>query len=413
MLVPKPGSTALHFVVDLRTCNSRIEADNYALPNVQEVLSSLEGGEVYTSLDMRDAFWSIKPREDLRKYTSFTTSDGSYQYKMLPQGLRVSSAVFCRYINHALGSLRWTDCVCYLDDLLLSSRDFASHTQALAKVLFKWEEYGLTLGAKKCHIATRSTGFLGQIVSSEGMRPSPDKVKAIEAMTLPQSASDMRTALGSLGYHRRHIKNFSSIAAPLRRKMEVASEWRKTDGIVSYTGKEEKAFIRLRDALKQEPVLAHPNFDLPFETHCDSSGSGLGSTILQKHGDEERVIAYASRSLTDTEKAYSTWELEALAIVWRTSLWRMYVAGSKFKIVTDSMAARSILDQSTTKAEGKVLRWKLAMSEFDYEIVHRKGKRHADADGLSRFPIKSMDPYGQGPTIIEPPNILSVSNNIQ
>ena len=125
----------------------------------------------------------------------------------------------------------------------------------------------------------------------------------------------MRTALGSLGYHRRHINNFSSVAAPLRHKMDIASEWRKADGIVSYTAKEEKAFIRLRDALKQEPVLAHPDFSLPFETHCDSSGSGLGSTILQKHERNERVIAYPSTSLTDTEKAYSTWELEALAIV--------------------------------------------------------------------------------------------------
>ena len=190
--------------------------------------------------------------------------------------------------------------------------------------------------------------------------------------------------------------------------MDIPASWRKKDGRVVYTEIEEKAFKQLRDALKQEPVLAHPNFDLPFETHCDGSKLGIGATISQRHEGVERVICYASRSLAPNEKAYSTWELEALAIVWSSRLWRLYLSGSKFKIVTDSNAAKAILEQNTTKAEGRILRWKLAMTEFDYEIVHRKGKRHGDADGLSRFPINSDDPYDMGPTDIEPPNVLSL-----
>ena len=202
LLVPKPGSTKLRFVVDLRALNSKIIADGYSLPNIEEILSSVEGGVMFTALDLSNAFWSVELEEKSRRFTSFTTSDGSYEWVQMPQGLKVASAVFCRYLNAALGSLRWQDCLCYLDDLLVATKDFDTHAQALAKIFLKLEEYGLTMSPKKCHIAAREASFIGQVISADGVRPNPDKIKAIDALTLPDSVSGMRTALGGLGYYK-------------------------------------------------------------------------------------------------------------------------------------------------------------------------------------------------------------------
>ena len=157
-----------------------------------------------------------------------------------------------------------------------------------------------------------------------------------------------------------------------------------------------------------DPILAHPDWTKEFKLHTDACTTGLGAVLVQMDGDAERVICYASRSLTKCEVNYSIWELECLAMLWACKIYRMYLLGGKFTIVTDSQAAKHVMGLTSENAGGRLLRWSLALQDYEFNIEHRKGKRHTNADGLSRQPLNSPSPYGEGVTRIEP--IASIEN---
>ena len=408
VLIPKKGG-GIRFALDYRALNAHIDADSYTLPRVDEALSSLHGNMFFSSLDMKEAFWSVPLDEECREYTAFQTPDGLMQYRRMPMGLKTASAVFCRYVDHMLGHLKWENVLAYVDDLLCFSATAEKHLEVLEAVFERLRKSNMTLGPKKCTFFVTSVGFLGHQVSRDGVRPDPDKVKAIEAIDLPNSHADMERALGLFRYYRKFIANFSKVEAPLRVKMTKPVEWKKHKGKVRYTQDEEQAFFKIRNALSATPVLAHPDWTQPFELHTDASYVGLGAVLTQTTADgTERVISYASRSLTKAECNYAVWELECLAIVWALRLFRMYITGAALKIVTDSTAAVHIMGQGANHAGGRLIRWSLAVQEFmPFTIVHRTAKRHGDADGLSRLPLPSTEPYGEGPTDIDPASLMS------
>ena len=180
------------------------------------------------------------------------------------------------------------------------------------------------------------------------------------------------------------------------------SRWITENGKAVWTEPEKRAFFTLRNALTSDAILKHPEWDTPFEIHTDASHKGLGAVLCQRVDGKERVIAYASRAISKTEAPYSTWELECLAMVWATRLFRMYLYNRKFTIYTDSKAAKSLLEANDAQAGGRLLRWRLALTEFDFDVVHRKGEKNGNADALSRMYIDDVEPYGEGETSITP-----------
>ena len=321
-------------------------------------------------------------------------------------GLKTASAVFCRYVDRILGSMKWTSVLAYVDDLLVFGKTFEDHLACIDQLLGRLAKYRMTLGAKKCTFFATSVAFLGHIVDRDGVRPDPAKTRAVEELALPTSVKEMQSALGLMQYYRKFVANFSKIAAPLRAKQNTPSAWRKKDGKTVYTDEEVNAFNTLKNALTSSPILGHPNWDAPFQLHTDASYSGLGAALVQVIDGKEHVIQYASRSLVAAEHNYAVWELECLAVVWAMRLFRMYLQCSKFTVFTDSIAAKRIIGSPAPDAGGRILRWALALQDFDFTIEHRKATRNGNADGLSRLPLKDTEPYGEGPTRIEPLTML-------
>ena len=136
---------------------------------------------------------------------------------------------------------------------------------------------------------------------------------------------------------------------------------------------------------------------MPFIVHTDACAHGLGAVLSQKTGDKERVIYYASRSLTDVEQRYAIWELEALAVVWALRVFRMWLYTSEFDIFTDSTAiARVMKGTGDGNADNhRITRWLLAIQAYNCKIYHRPGAKNGNADGLSRNPCESTCPYGE------------------
>jgi hypothetical protein len=405
ILVPKKGG-GVRFCIDYRALNSKVKADSWTLPNVEESMSSLHGNTWFTSLDMKEAFWSVPLDEESKAYTAFQTPDGLMQYRRMPMGLKTASAVFCRYVDRMLGSMKWTSVLAYVDDLLIFGKTFHEHLNCIDQLLGRLAKYNMTLGAKKCTFFASSVAFLGHIVDRKGIRPDPNKTKAIEAIELPQCVKEMQSALGLMQYYRKFVEGFSKVSAPLRKKMNSPSAWRKTNGKVTYSPDEIQAFEKLKNALGSKPILGHPDWDSPFQLHTDASYQGLGAALVQIVDGKERVIQYASRSLVAAENNYAVWELECLAIVWAMRLFRMYIQCSKFTVYTDSIAAKRIVGNPSADSGGRILRWALAVQEFDFTVEHRKATRHGNADGLSRLAQSSTSPYGEDPTTIEPSTML-------
>ncbi|GFT76110.1 retrovirus-related Pol polyprotein from transposon 17.6 [Trichonephila clavipes] len=181
-------------------------------------------------------------------------------------------------------------------------------------------EAGLKLNSKKCLFAAQEVKILGHLVSSNGVRPNPDKIKAVRNFPTPKNIHDIRSFLGLCSYFRRFIKGFCYLAEPLQSLLK--------SGVEFHWGPEEvESFNSLKKALTSDPVLGMYDERASTEIHTDASGYGIGAVLVQIQNNVEKVIAYASRTLTKAEKNYSTTERECLAIVWATNKFRPYIFG--------------------------------------------------------------------------------------
>jgi len=205
--------------------------------------------------------------------------------------------------------------------------------------------------------------------------------------------------MGIFGYYRQFCKGYSTVASPLTSCIKEAYKLPRRPGTsnIAWSSEQRGAFDKLKLMLTKDAMLAHPDWTQPFIIDTDACMHGLGAVLSQKVDGQEKVVAYASRALADNEKKYTIWELETLAVVWACDLYGWYLWNKPFKIRTDAMAVQWVLQKATT---GRLMRWALNLQEREYEIEHRKGSAHGNADALSRCPMRSCCPYGEDP--IEP-----------
>ena len=253
-----------------------------------------------------------------------------------------------------------------------------AHQRILDEVFRRIRAAGLKIKRDKCQFVQESVKFLGHIVSARGTEPDSSKVEAVRDFATPTSLTDVRAFVGMASYYRRFIKNFADIAAPLHDLTKGGQHK------FCWTPEADKAFNDLKSRLCAAPILALPDFSVPFTIYTDASDLGLGAVLAQRRGEHEHVIAYASRTLTPAERNYSTTEKQCLAIVWTVNYWRPYLLGNAFDIVTDHQSLTWL--QGLKEPKGRLARWILALQEYEFEIKHRPGRQHSNADTLSRFP---------------------------
>ncbi|KAL6723887.1 hypothetical protein Aduo_018844 [Ancylostoma duodenale] len=215
----KDGS--LRLCVDYRKVNQVTRVDSYPLPTIDSILQSLRGKGFFSTLDLSSGYWQISLSEVAKQKSAFTTTEGLYQFCVLPFGLFSSPAVFQRLMHTVLGHLLGEEVFCYLDDIIVATDSVERHLHVLGKVFHSLQEAGLRLNPKKCVLLEKKVGFLGHVIDQEGLHMDPSKVEAIVNYPLPQSRSDLRTFLGMCSYYRKFVLGFSKVAAPLH---ELTSE---------------------------------------------------------------------------------------------------------------------------------------------------------------------------------------------
>ena len=227
-----------------------------------------------------------------------------------------------------------------------------------------------------------SVKYLGYVVSREGMKTDPDKVKAVMEYAKPLSVSDVRSFLGLSGYYRRFIKDYGKIAKPLSDLTGKLVPWNWDD-------KCQQAFDSLKGKLCNAPVLSYPDYHKQFVLTTDASYEGISAVLSQVDGKLDKAICYFSRTLRQNEKNYAVTELECLALVWGVKVYRTYLLGTKFVVNTDHRAL--VWMNKFKDVNHRVTGWALSLSEYDFQISHRPGKNIGHADALSRHPVTVLE----------------------
>lgn len=293
VLVPKKDGLQ-RFCVDLINVNAVTRKDSYALPHINDTVDCFSETSFFSTLNLRIGYWQIGLDEVSHPLTAFTTYQGLYQFKVLPFGLTNAPATFQRLMEVLLRGLQWNICLCYIDDIILFSKTFDDHLAHLREIFDRFRDANIKLKPQKCTFAKDSVKFLGHIVSTDGIRPDPDKIEIVKSYPVPTSSKKIKQLLGLVSYYRCFIQDFSSIASPLYKLLKKNVKFQWSDEC-------QMAFKFLIDCLISHPILAYPDFTLSFQLYVDPSGTAIGMTLGQKQNGADKVIAYAGRSLKSAE----------------------------------------------------------------------------------------------------------------
>ena len=380
VVVPK-RSGEVRICVDLKELNGSVLREVHPIPKVDETLAQLSGATIFSKLDANSGFWQIPLAAESRLLTTFITPFGRFCFNKLPFGVSCAPELFQRRMSRLLEGLPGV--LCLMDDVVVFGANKEEHEARLTETLQRIKDAGVTLNPQKCEFRKKSLIFLGHVVSGEGIQPDPDKTSAIQNMPAPKNVPELRRFLGMTNQMGKFSSQLGEMTQPLRELLSANKAW-------VWGPSQEEAVTKIKRELSRPTVLAL--YDPAADTilSADASSYGLGAVLLQKtnSASEWKPVAYASRSMSDTERRYAQIEKEALALTWAAEKFSTYLLGKRFAIETDHKPLVPLL--STKRLDDlppRILRFRLRMTRFDYTISHVPGITLHTADALSRAPV--------------------------
>ena len=373
---------SLRVCLDPKDLNRALKRGQHHIPTMEEIGHKFSGMSVFSKLDAKSGYWSVVLDTDSQLLTTFNTPFGRYCFKRLPFGLNVSQDVFQAAMDRNLEGLKGV--ISIADDIAVVGKDQADHDRNLHALMTRAQERGIVFNPKKCHIKTDRIMFFGNVYSSTGIHPDPAEVQAIHDLTPPTNAAQLQSFLGLITYLSAYIPNLSQKTAPLRQLLRDDNEfqWQPTH---------KAAFDNLKKQISEANSLTY--FDPKKQTilQVDASQEALGAALVQ----DERIVAYASKSLTDTEKRYANMECELLACVFATECFHNYIYGKPVIIESDHKPLEMIAKKHLSAAPARLQRMLLRLQHYDYHIRYRPGHEMTLADSLSRLPTSKKGPQIQ------------------
>ena len=374
----------LRFYIDLRKLNNWTAKDAYSLPQIDKTLDSLQGSQWFSFLDLKSGYWQVKMDEEIKPLTAFTVGPlGFYECKRMPFGLTNSPAAFQRLMETCLGDLNLHWCIIYLDDIVIFSKDPASHLERLEAVFQKLEKAGLKLKPSKYELFWWLLAYQGHVISAKEVATDEGKIEAIKNWPTPTTVMEVQSFLGFMGYYCRFIPKFTQVSQPLHKLISGENAGKKKAAI-KWDSRCQQAFDDLKALCTTVPILAYANFSKPFKLHTDACGTGLGAVLYQIQEDGTKaVIAYASRSLSKAESHYPAHKLDFLALKWaEVKKFHEYLYGSTFNVHTDNNPLTYVL--TTAKLDAASHHWVDSLANYNFRLHYRAGKGNIDADALPR-----------------------------
>lgn len=385
-LVPKKadasGEIKYRMVIDYRRLNEITVDDKYPLPNIADLYDKLGKCQYFSTLDLASGYHQIELNKDDRQKTAFSTQNGHYEFLRMPFGLKTAPATFQRAMNNVLRGLQGIHCLVYLDDVIIYSASLQEHIDKLRTVFDRLRQTNMKIQLDKSEFFRKEVLYLGHTITKDGLKPNDDKIKVIQNYPLPKTTTEIKSFLGLIGYYRKFIKDFAKITQPLtsclKKRNKVVIDQNYID-----------SFQKCKEILTSVPLLQYPDPTKPYILTTDASNVALGAVLSQGPIGSDKPIAYASRTLSDTEARYSTIERELLAIIWAVKHFRPYLYGQKFQIYTDHRPLAWLY--SLKEPNSKLTRWRLRLQEYDFTIVYKNGKQNTNADALSRIKLNAVD----------------------
>ena len=361
------------------TLNPELQVNQYPLPTPEDLFATLNGGRVFSKLDLAKAYHQVELSSKSQDMTTINTHKGLYKLLRLPFGIAPAPAIFQEILDKLVVGIPGV-CV-YLDDILVMGPSIAEHNHRVRQVLRKLEDAGFRLSAQKCQFSQKEVEFLGHRIDAEGVHPMPSKVEALQKAKAPQDRKQLRSFLGLVTYYHKFIPNLATVARPLYDLLKEVP-W-------SWGAPQQETFEKLKCCLSSKQVLVHYDPSLPLRLICDASPVGLGAVLCHVLPEGSRPVCFASRTLTETEKQYSQLEREAMAIVFGVEQFHKYVYGRRFTLVTDNKPLSLILGPKKgipVITAARIQRWALKLAAYQYDVELISSEENAVADYLSRQP---------------------------
>ena len=325
-IVPEPNGK-VRLCVDLTKLNLSVKREIHPLPSVDHILGKLGNSKVFSKLDANSAIWQRTLSESSQLLTTFITPWGRYCFLRLPYGIRTGSEQFQRCMAEKLVDLKGVEC--NIDDTLIHGRNQEEHDQRLHAVLNKLKEAHITLNPEKLEFIKTSIKILGHIVSSEGIKPDPEKIKLILNSPVPKNVAEIRSFLRMVNQQSKFAPDLATKTKPLRDLLNKRSTWK-------WGAPQQKAYVDIKTCLTEAPIFALYDCNRETKISADASSYGIGGVVYQLQDDSNwKLIAYFSRALTPTETRYLQIEKECLAFTWLAELASDYILGKEITGETD------------------------------------------------------------------------------
>ena len=372
----KDGS--MRFCIDYRKLNSVTKAISFPLPTIDDIVDAMSENKptIFSLLDMRSGYFQIGLSETSMDKTTFSTHQSSWRFRKMPFGIRNAPAAFSMLMSQVFRGLVLKYLLAYIDDILVFSKTFDEHLLHLQTVFDRLRGANLRLHPKKCNFALERLVYIGHVLSKDGISVDESKIDVVRSYPRPKSLKDVRSVLGFFGYYRRFVKGFSLLAAPLYALL-------KKDVNFSWSDDCEQAFQSLKTAMTTTPVLAFADLNKEFIVTTDASAIAIG-WVLSQIGDDgkEHPIAFSGRSTRPTERAWSTTDLECLALCEAIKEYHAFLSHRQFTVYTDHISLTWL--QTLKASTGRLFRWSLLLQPYNMRIVHKAGKIISHVDALSR-----------------------------
>ena len=356
------------------------------MPRIDDALDQLTGQTFFCTFDLVGGYFQLPMAEEDVHKTAFLAHLGLYEWLVLPMGLCNSPATFQKCMNLVLKNLIGPSCLVYLDDIISFGSSFDKTVANLRLVFDRLRDANLKLKPNKCRVCQHEVAYLGHVVSPQGIYTDPRKVASVRAWTPPRNLRDVRSFLGLASYYRKFIPQFSTVAYPLIRLTEKNVHFQWTDEC-------QMAFDKLKTLLTTAPVLAYPRDTGRYIVDTDASMTGIGAVLSQEQDGEERVIAYASKTLSRTQRRYCTTKRELLAVVqFVTITFRHYLLlETDFLVRTDHASLEWLLNFK--EAEGLIGHWHQRRRPVPCSATT------LFSSGLPPMPTSTLSPTGDYPCL--------------